>query len=237
MSACPTSAWASVHNPCHAPPQVLVLAWADNRKDLEVVWKVLSQVCLAYRSDGGRVVVVLSSRDKLVRAFHCHSNSAVQQTPQRAADWDLPLSLIHLKLFWVLPLGCGAVLPLQARASTCLSSEFKLLSLMHPVPPACPCSASFWAHLHRGVSEQHKNLIWGWCNYLTSACACCRITPRLCCTQEMEELFRRTIPEDSRYGTQFVFRQVSRRQAGCFAKLGRLVLITDNPSAAVCKRL
>lgn len=44
---------------------ILVLAWADNRKDLEVVWKVLSQVCLAYRCDGGRVVVVLSSRDKL----------------------------------------------------------------------------------------------------------------------------------------------------------------------------
>lgn len=32
-----------------------------------MVWKVLSQVCLAYRCDGGRVVVVLSSRDKLVR--------------------------------------------------------------------------------------------------------------------------------------------------------------------------
>ena len=50
--------------------QILVLAWADNRKDLEVVWKVLSQVCLAYRADGGRVVVVLCSRDKLVRTLH-----------------------------------------------------------------------------------------------------------------------------------------------------------------------
>ena len=50
--------------------QILVLAWADNRKDLEVVWKVLSQVCLAYRADGGRVVVVLCSRDKLVRILH-----------------------------------------------------------------------------------------------------------------------------------------------------------------------
>lgn len=26
--------------------QILVLAWADNRKDLEVVWKLLSQVIL-----------------------------------------------------------------------------------------------------------------------------------------------------------------------------------------------
>jgi len=44
---------------------MLVLAWADNRKDLEVVWKILSQACLAYRAEGGRVIVVLSSRDKL----------------------------------------------------------------------------------------------------------------------------------------------------------------------------
>jgi hypothetical protein len=56
--------------------QILVLAWADNRKDLEVVWKVLSQVCLAYRADGGRVVVVLCSRDKLVRTLHPFARNA-----------------------------------------------------------------------------------------------------------------------------------------------------------------
>lgn len=51
----------------HACLQILVLAWADNRKDLEVVWKLLSQFCLAYRGDGGRTIVVLSRREKLVR--------------------------------------------------------------------------------------------------------------------------------------------------------------------------
>ena len=44
-----------------------MLAWADNRKDLEVVWKLLSQFCLAYRGDGGCTIVVLSRRKKLVR--------------------------------------------------------------------------------------------------------------------------------------------------------------------------
>jgi len=48
-----------------------VLAWADNRKDLEVVWKLLSQMCLAYRGDGGKTVVVLSRREKLVSDFLC----------------------------------------------------------------------------------------------------------------------------------------------------------------------
>lgn len=33
-------------------PQILVLAWADNRKDLEVVWKLLSQVLHHPRQDG-----------------------------------------------------------------------------------------------------------------------------------------------------------------------------------------
>lgn len=48
--------------------QVLVLAWAENRKDLEVVWKLLSQLSLAFRGDGGRTIVVLSRREKLVSA-------------------------------------------------------------------------------------------------------------------------------------------------------------------------
>ena len=60
----------TTHDGRYPSVQILVLAWADNRKDLEVVWKVLSQVCLAYRADGGRVVVVLCSRDKLVRTLH-----------------------------------------------------------------------------------------------------------------------------------------------------------------------
>ncbi|CAL8470852.1 g10394 [Coccomyxa elongata] len=39
---------------------ILVLAWANTQRDREVIWKILSQLCLAYRTDGGRVIVVLS---------------------------------------------------------------------------------------------------------------------------------------------------------------------------------
>ncbi|CAK0782676.1 hypothetical protein CVIRNUC_005871 [Coccomyxa viridis] len=39
---------------------ILVLAWAETQRDREVIWKILSQLCLAYRNEGGRVIVVLS---------------------------------------------------------------------------------------------------------------------------------------------------------------------------------
>ncbi|EIE20310.1 hypothetical protein COCSUDRAFT_67575 [Coccomyxa subellipsoidea C-169] len=39
---------------------ILVLAWANTQRDREVIWKILAQLCLAYRTDGGRVIVVLS---------------------------------------------------------------------------------------------------------------------------------------------------------------------------------
>ncbi|KAK9903985.1 hypothetical protein WJX75_001909 [Coccomyxa subellipsoidea] len=39
---------------------ILVLAWAMTQRDREVIWKILAQLCLAYRTDGGRVIVVLS---------------------------------------------------------------------------------------------------------------------------------------------------------------------------------
>ena len=76
--------------------QILVLAWADNRKDLEVVWKVLSQVCLAYRADGGRVVVVLCSRDKLVRTVHAvacmHASAPASAVAISQLHADTPVS-------------------------------------------------------------------------------------------------------------------------------------------------
>jgi hypothetical protein len=45
--------------------QVLILSWCVSQRDLEVVRKVLSQLCLAYRAEGGTTVVVMSQRSKL----------------------------------------------------------------------------------------------------------------------------------------------------------------------------
>jgi hypothetical protein len=37
-------------------PQILILSWCASQRDLEVVRKVLSQLCLAYRAEGGTTV-------------------------------------------------------------------------------------------------------------------------------------------------------------------------------------
>eukprot|EP00884_Botryococcus_braunii_P018197 jgi/Botrbrau1/5060/Bobra.37_1s0025.1 len=50
---------------------LLVLAWAENRRDEETVWKILTQACLAYRNDGGITVVVLCQREKLEMEAAC----------------------------------------------------------------------------------------------------------------------------------------------------------------------
>lgn len=150
--------------------QILVLAWAGNRKDLEVVWKTLSQVCLAYRADGGRVVVVLSSRDKLVSERRCtllshHSRLSVgaDVTRYKGCCPRQPLCM------------CTAVVE-TARASSTAKAQLVDTAV----------------RLHAGLRI-----------FLHLLDHCCWVA-----FQEMEELFRRTIPEDSRYGTQFVFRQV-----------------------------
>ncbi|BDA43260.1 probable ion channel POLLUX at N-terminal half [Coccomyxa sp. Obi] len=44
---------------------ILVLGFCDSQRDLEVVQKILSQVCQAYAADGGRVVVVMTQREKI----------------------------------------------------------------------------------------------------------------------------------------------------------------------------
>ncbi|KAK9818136.1 hypothetical protein WJX72_007697 [[Myrmecia] bisecta] len=44
---------------------ILVMGFCQNQRDLECVWKILSQMCLAYKNDGGRVVVVMTCREKL----------------------------------------------------------------------------------------------------------------------------------------------------------------------------
>ena len=60
---------AKIHHPPPPPPcsggQVLILAWCANQRCLEVVWKIASQLCLAYRCEGGRTLVVLCEREKL----------------------------------------------------------------------------------------------------------------------------------------------------------------------------
>ena len=45
--------------------QILVATWCENERDLEVVWKMLTQLTAAYQPLGGRCVVVLSAREKL----------------------------------------------------------------------------------------------------------------------------------------------------------------------------
>ncbi|DBA72591.1 TPA: hypothetical protein ACH3X2_010343 [Trebouxia sp. C0005] len=44
---------------------ILVLGFCDNQRDEELIWKILSQVCLAYRNGEPKVVVVMSQRPKL----------------------------------------------------------------------------------------------------------------------------------------------------------------------------
>ncbi|GBF91919.1 hypothetical protein Rsub_04643 [Raphidocelis subcapitata] len=44
---------------------ILILSWCASQRDLEVVRKVLSQLCLAYRAEGGTTIVVMSQRSKL----------------------------------------------------------------------------------------------------------------------------------------------------------------------------
>ena len=46
-------------------PQVLILGWCDSQRDLEVVQKVVSQLCHAYEAEGGRAIVVMTQRAKL----------------------------------------------------------------------------------------------------------------------------------------------------------------------------
>lgn len=44
---------------------LLILSWCSSRRDLEVVQRILTELCLAYRREGGVVVVVLCSREKV----------------------------------------------------------------------------------------------------------------------------------------------------------------------------
>ncbi|KAK9843129.1 hypothetical protein WJX74_007389 [Apatococcus lobatus] len=52
-------------SPIYEKDHVLVLGWGKNQIDQEMIWKLLSQLCLAYKNDGGRVIVVMTTREKL----------------------------------------------------------------------------------------------------------------------------------------------------------------------------
>eukprot|EP01026_Neomeris_dumetosa_P011386 TRINITY_DN140928_c0_g1_i1.p2 TRINITY_DN140928_c0_g1~~TRINITY_DN140928_c0_g1_i1.p2 ORF type:complete len:119 (+),score=7.28 TRINITY_DN140928_c0_g1_i1:180-536(+) len=43
---------------------LVILSWCTSPRDLEVIWKILRQVCDAYQNEGGIAVVVLSLREK-----------------------------------------------------------------------------------------------------------------------------------------------------------------------------
>lgn len=45
--------------------QYLVLGWAVAQRDLEVIIKVVGQLCSSARSEGGTTIVVLTQREKL----------------------------------------------------------------------------------------------------------------------------------------------------------------------------
>ncbi|KAK9866656.1 hypothetical protein WJX84_009216 [Apatococcus fuscideae] len=52
-------------SPIYEKDHVLVLGWGKNQLDQEMIWKLLSQLCLAYKGDGGKVIVVMTNREKL----------------------------------------------------------------------------------------------------------------------------------------------------------------------------
>lgn len=45
--------------------QILVLGWCTSQRDVEVIRKVLQQICVAHAPEGGTTVVVLTQRSKL----------------------------------------------------------------------------------------------------------------------------------------------------------------------------
>jgi len=45
--------------------QYLVLGWGAAQRDLEVIIKVVGQLCSSARSEGGTTIVVLTQREKL----------------------------------------------------------------------------------------------------------------------------------------------------------------------------
>lgn len=52
-------------SPVYETGHVLILGWCKSQRDLETVRKILQQLCLAYSSEGGTTVVVLTQREKL----------------------------------------------------------------------------------------------------------------------------------------------------------------------------
>lgn len=72
--------------------QYLVLGWAVAQRDLEVIIKLVGQLCSSARSEGGTTIVVLTQREKLAmeELFRseplsgCKAVAAVATQPNRA---------------------------------------------------------------------------------------------------------------------------------------------------------
>ncbi|KAK9801967.1 hypothetical protein WJX73_003033 [Symbiochloris irregularis] len=55
----------SIGSPVYERGHIVILGWMENRRDEEVLWKLLTQLCQAYRNDGGKVIVVMTRKPKL----------------------------------------------------------------------------------------------------------------------------------------------------------------------------
>ncbi|KAK9803748.1 hypothetical protein WJX73_000566 [Symbiochloris irregularis] len=55
----------SIGSPVYERGHVVILGWLENQRDEEVLWKLLTQLCQAYRNDGGKVIVILTRVPKL----------------------------------------------------------------------------------------------------------------------------------------------------------------------------
>ncbi len=66
LSHCPPAAACAQGSKVLEYGHVVVLLWGSSQADVKKLETVLTQLCAAYRPEGGRTLVVLSQREKLV---------------------------------------------------------------------------------------------------------------------------------------------------------------------------
>lgn len=68
LSVCPHDVcvmWVCMHMRMHMHTQYLVLGWATAARDLELIIKLVGQLCASAQCEGGATIVVLTERSKL----------------------------------------------------------------------------------------------------------------------------------------------------------------------------